>query len=104
MAVELEADPDAVRRARAESDVAVGEIMHKPVTLEAALRERAKEAVSGTISVKFDTDSDGNVRRRTKVTKLQTRKADDSSETEVVTQTLERRLISEPSRSRAPTS
>ena len=28
----------------------------------------------------------------------------DSSETEVVTQTLERRLISEPSRSRAPTS
>ena len=82
----------------------IREILQKPVTLEAVLRERAKETISGTISVKFDTDSDGNVRRRTKVTKLQTRKADDSSETEVVTQTLERRLISEPSRSRAPTS
>jgi hypothetical protein len=40
--VVMQMDPDAVRRARAETDVAVGEIMQKPVTLVAALRERAK--------------------------------------------------------------
>jgi hypothetical protein len=93
-AVEMPVDPDAVRRARTESDVAVGEIMKKPVTLDAALRERARETVSGTISVAFDTDSAGNVRRRTKVTKLDIKGPDDRSETETVTETLERRLIS----------
>jgi len=92
--VEMPVDPDAVRRARAESDVAVGEIMNKPVTLDAALRERARETVSGTISVAFETDSAGNVRRRTKVTKLDIKGPDGQSETETVTETLERRLIS----------
>lgn len=93
-AVEMPIDPDAVRRARAESDVALGEIMKKPVTHDAALRERARETVSGTISVTFDTDSGGNLRRRTKVTKLDIKGPDDLSETETVTETLERRLIS----------
>jgi hypothetical protein len=93
-AVEMPVDPDAVRRARAESDVVVGEIMNKPVTLDAALRERARETVSGTISVAFETDSAGNVRRRTKVTKLDIEGPDGRSETETVTETLERRLIS----------
>jgi hypothetical protein len=87
-------DPDAVRRGRAESDVVVGEIMKKPVSLDAALRERAREIVSGTISVTFETDPTGIVRRRTKVTKLYIKGPDGRSETETVTETLERRLIS----------
>lgn len=73
--VVMQVDPDVGRRARADSDVAIGEIMQKPVTLELALRERAKEGVSGTISVTFDTDSAGNVRWRTKVTKVETKRA-----------------------------
>jgi len=93
-AVEMSVDPDAVRRARAESDVVAGEMVKKPVTLEAALRERARETVSGTISVAFETDSAGNVRRRTKLTKLNIKGPDGGSETETVTETLERRLIS----------
>ena len=93
-AVEMPVDPDAVRRARAESDVVVGEIMNKPVPLDAALRERAGETVSGTISVAFETDSAGNVRRRTKVTKLDIKEPDGRSETETVTEALERRPIS----------
>lgn len=93
--VVMEIDPDAVRRARADSDVAVGEIMRKPVTLDAALRERAKEHVSGTISVTFDTDSARNVRWRTKVTKVETRRPDGSSESQTVTETVERRPVSE---------
>src|SRR5665213_3451626 len=92
--VEMPVDPDAVRRARAESDVATGEIMNKPVTLDAALRERARETVSGTISVEFETDSAGDVSRRTKVTKLDIKEPDGQSETQTVTETLERRLMS----------
>ena len=92
--VEMPVDPDAVRRARAESDVVMGEMMKKPVSLDAALRERAKEIVSGTISVAFETDPAGDVRRRTKVTKLDIIGPDDRSGTETVTETLERQLIS----------
>jgi hypothetical protein len=92
--VEMPVDPDAVRRGRAESDVVVGEMMNNPVSLDSALRERAKEIVSGKISVEFETDPAGNVRRQTKVTKLDIKGSDGRSETETVTETLERRLIS----------
>ena len=93
-AVEMEVDPDVVRRAHADSDVAVGEIMQKPVTLEAALLERGKEGVSGTISVTFDSDSTGSVRRRTKVTKVVTKWPDGRFERQTVTETVERRPVS----------
>ena len=93
-AVEMPVDADAVHRARAESDVVVGEIMQKPVSLEAALHERAGEVVSGTISVALETDPAGNVRRRTKVTKVDTKCSDGHSETQTITETLERRRIS----------
>jgi hypothetical protein len=93
-AAEMPADPDSVRCARAESDVVVGEIMKKPVSLDAALRERAKETVSGTISVAFEADSAGKVRSRTTVKKLEIKGPDGRSETQTVTETLEQRLIS----------
>ncbi|MEO7364736.1 MAG: hypothetical protein ABIW03_00280 [Sphingomicrobium sp.] len=92
--VEMSVDPDAVRRASADSDVVIGELLKKPVTLEVALRERAKETISGRISVAYYTDSVGSVRRRTKVTNLETKWPDGRSETMTVTETLERRLIS----------
>jgi hypothetical protein len=91
--VEMPVDPDAVRRARAESDVIMGEIMKKPVSLDTALHERAGEIVSGTISVTFETGPGGNVRRRTRVTKLDIKRPDGRSETQTVTETLERRPI-----------
>lgn len=92
-AVALEIDPDAVRRARAESDVAVGEMMQEPVTLDGALRERAKEDVSGTISVTIDTDLAGNIRRRTKVTKVETKGPGGRTQSQTVTETVERRPV-----------
>ena len=92
--VEMPVDPDAVRRARAATDVVVGEFMNKPVSLDAALRKQALEIISGTISVAFETDSTGNVRRRTKVTKLDISGPDGPIETQTVVETLERRLIS----------
>lgn len=95
--VELKVDPEAVRRERAESDVVVGEIMKKPVTLDAALRARATETISGTIAITFDTDSAGNAWRRTRVAKLEIRKANDEVETKTITETVERRLTSRTS-------
>lgn len=92
--VELAVDPDAVRRASAESDVAVGEMMQKPVTFETALAERAKEAVSGTILVTFDTDPAGGVRRRTTVSRVEIREPDGRSRTQTVTETVERERLS----------
>jgi hypothetical protein len=92
--VELPVDPDAVRRARAESDVAVGEIMRKPVTLDEAIRNRARDTVSGTVSVTFETDSTGSVRRRTRVTTLDIKGSDGRSGAETITETLDRRRIS----------
>jgi hypothetical protein len=91
----MEIDPNAVRRARAESDVATGEIMQKPVTLDAALRERAKENISGSISVTFDADSTGKIIKRTKVTNVEIKGPNGSSEKQTVTETVERRPLSE---------
>lgn len=90
----LHVDPAAERRRRAEVDVAVGEIMKKPVTLEAALRKRANEDVSGTITTTFDTDRSGEILRRTRVTKLKITTPDGESESRTVTETVERRLAS----------
>lgn len=92
---ELTVDPEAVRRARAETDVAVGEIMRQPLTLEAALSARSPEAISGKIVVTLEIDPAGRVRRRTKVITLSI-KGPKGLETQTTTQTLERRLVSSP--------
>jgi hypothetical protein len=94
-AVEMPLNPDPVRRTRAESDVALGEILNKPVSLDAALSNRANEMISGTISIAFETDSAGNARRRTKVTQLDITGPGGLSETQTITETLERRLNSQ---------
>jgi len=92
--VKLEVDADAVRRSRAESDVAVGEIIQQPMTLETALNERSKETVSGTVEVTFDVDALGSPTRRTVVTTLQTVKPNGVSEADRRTVTVERRVAS----------
>ncbi|KGQ20610.1 hypothetical protein LF41_1147 [Lysobacter dokdonensis DS-58] len=93
-AVEMGVDPGALRRARAEADVAAGEIMQQPVTLDAALRERAKERVTGTRTVTFETDTAGNVRSRTSVTQVEIQGAAGKTESRTVTETVERRAVS----------
>ncbi|HEY2071204.1 MAG TPA: hypothetical protein VGG48_16730 [Rhizomicrobium sp.] len=92
--VEMPLNPEVVRHGRAEADVVAGDILKKPVPLDAALLEWAKKTISGTITVEFETDSVGNVRRRTKVIKLTIKEPDGKSETNVTTETLERHLIS----------
>ncbi|MEG3181659.1 hypothetical protein [Sphingomonas sp. LT1P40] len=90
--VVLEIDPEAVRRTRAESDVIVGNLMRKPVTLETALKARADEQITGTVTVTFEADG-GNVRRRTSVTQIETKRADGWSQRETDERTIERRPV-----------
>jgi hypothetical protein len=90
----LAIDPKVVQRDRAQADVVVGEIMRKPVSLDTALAKRAKEAVSGTIEVTINVDGGGQMRRLTKVTRSQTKNADGGLQTDVVTETIDRHLVS----------
>ena len=86
----LDVDQDAVRRSRAESDVVLGEIMQKPIALDAAIQARAKQSISGTILVTFETDAAGQARRRTTVTNLQVKEPDGRLTNETITEVLER--------------
>lgn len=90
---ELKVDPNAVRRARAETDVAIGQVTNKPVTLDAALRKHANDEVTGIISITFETDRAGTPLRRTKVTKLFSKEVNGRAKTETTTEVLERRPV-----------
>jgi hypothetical protein len=91
---EMAIDPDAVRRARAQDDAATAEIMRKPVTFETALRASSGEDISGTVTVTFEVDAGGHARRQTKVITMNIKGPNGRLETRIVTQTLERRMIS----------
>jgi hypothetical protein len=68
----------------------------------AALQQRMEEAVSGTLSVTFDVDPAGAVRRRTRVIRIRITRADGQTEGQISTETLERRLTSGTSPDRTP--
>jgi hypothetical protein len=67
---EMKIDPDYVRRSSAESDVVVGEIMQKPVTLEDAIKARSSEKISGTVAITLELDGSAHIKRKIKVTKV----------------------------------
>ena len=91
---EMAIDPDAVRRQRAEADMAVAEMMGDgPLELEAALQARSSERISGTIRTTFETDALGRVTRRIRVVQIETVALDGSQSRETTTQTVERRPI-----------
>jgi hypothetical protein len=94
--VEMALDPEAVRRERAESDIVVAQLSKKTLTLDAALRARSAEAISGTITITFEADSAGEVRRRTRVTRLETKGPGTRIETQIVKHVMERRRVSKP--------
>lgn len=82
-----------MRRGRAETDVSVAEIMGRSLTPDAALRARSAEAASGSIKVTLETGAAGEVRRRSKVTKLRIRRPDGQTETRIIEEVVERRPI-----------
>lgn len=90
-ATEMAIDPDAVRRARAESDVVVGEIIGTVVTFEEALSKRSQEKLSGTIQVVLETDSTGRTWRKTATSRLLTIRPDGETEEDERVEIIERR-------------
>lgn len=91
--VTVRIDPDKVRHERAETDVIVGEISGKPVSLEAALREHAGEQVTGSITVMWETDATGIPHTRVKITRTEIRRKDGVTEERAGTETVERRRV-----------
>lgn len=87
---EFAVNPAVVRQERAEAAVVVGEITGEPVTLQKALNDLAKEQVTGTIRITYETDPDGRVRRRTTETNLETKQPDGAFETSKRIETAER--------------
>lgn len=91
--VTVRIDPDKVRHERAEADVIVGEISGELVSLEAALRARAGEQVTGSITVTWETDATGIARKRVMTTRTAIRRQDGVTEEKTGTETVERRTV-----------
>jgi hypothetical protein len=89
----LQPDPEKVRRARAETDVAVAELMQKPTTIASALAAHASERVVGTVRVTLLIGAEGTVERRTRVTMLEITADNGIIERSTDTRTLERRRL-----------
>ncbi len=94
----LQVDPAAIRRQRAETDVGVAELMHKALTIDAALKAHEAETVTGTIAVTFELDSLGRARRRTRVRTVQIAWPSGRIDTQTVTETLTRTPLSATSK------
>ncbi len=90
----VEVDAETVRRARAESAVATGEILNKPVTLDDALREESKATIEGTIQLTLESHASGEVIRRVKITRTTITSPDGTTESSTATETTARRRIS----------
>lgn len=86
-------DPGKVRHERAETDVVVSEISRKPIGLEAALRQRAGEQVTGSITVTWETDAGGIARKRVTTSRTEIRREDGVTEKRTGTETVERRRV-----------
>lgn len=86
----LAVDPAAVLRQRAQTDVAVAELMHEQLTLDAALKSHQTEKITGTITIAFDLDMAGRAHRRTRVSVVQIAWPNGRIDTQTVTETVAR--------------
>lgn len=90
---EMPVDAAAVRRERAEGDVVVAEITGaEPLTLYAAMQARADEAVAGVVRTTLETDDQGRIVKRTRLTTMEIVDARGAREQTTSTQVTERRL------------
>ncbi len=94
--VELPVDPEAIRRARVEFDMDGADFAEPPLTREGSIRTRAAETISGSIAVTLETDPAGHLRRRVRVQRLEIREPNGRVETQITTETTERRRVSSP--------
>jgi hypothetical protein len=86
-------DPDYIHRAKAESDVIVGQLMQEPISFEEAYSKRKAERITGTIDVSLEADPEGRVWKRTTAITSETTEVDGNVERSVSTETVERRRL-----------
>ena len=91
--VELQIDAAAVLEARIRSDLAVAEMMGKPLTADQVRQVHECEAVTGRISLSFELDPEGGVRRRTRTTEIKTADRDGRSGAQTVVETMTRTRV-----------
>ena len=96
--VQLQVDPEYIRRAQAESDVVVGKIVGQPITFDQALSMHSADKITGDIEVTLEPDTEGCVKRRTIYTKMEVSELKGKRETREKTVILERRLLAMPKR------
>jgi hypothetical protein len=90
---DMEIDAEAVRRQRADVDMAVRQLSGQtPITTEAALQAHTAERISGSLSVTFDLDARQLVIRRTLTSRLDIEDA--SEEHTTATEITQWRLLS----------
>lgn len=89
----LPIDSDQIRQQRAEADVAIGEISGKPISMEDARLKRAGDQVTGSITVTWETDAAGIIRKRVRTTRTEIRLSDGVVEEKTAIETVERRKI-----------
>lgn len=91
--VKMAVDEDYFRRAEAQNDVIVGEIMKEPVTFEVAYAKRQAERITGSIEVVLTASETGRVVSR--LTRIETTKIEAGGEVEheTSTETIEREPI-----------
>jgi hypothetical protein len=94
--VELPVDPETIRRTRVEFDMDVADLAEPPLTREASVRTRSAETISGSITVTLETDPAGHLRRRIRVQRLEIREPSGRVETQITTETTQRRRLSSP--------
>ncbi|MCX7357305.1 MAG: hypothetical protein NT015_04040 [Alphaproteobacteria bacterium] len=87
-------DSEALRRELAETDIAVAQMVGEPaLSMEAALRGRAADRYEGTITTRYEADSDGWVTQRIVVSEVALTDAHGATEQRTNTTTIQRRRV-----------
>lgn len=87
-------DPEVVRRERAETDIAVAQMIGEaPLSIEAALQAHAAERYEGVKTTRYETDESGWVERRIVVSEIALIDAVRSDEQRTNTTTIQRRRL-----------
>lgn len=91
---EMPIDAEQIRDGRARSDVGVAQIFGNELTLEDARKAHADDAITGTVTVRFETDGSGEVMWRTREINRQIRDPSGKTETVSTTEKTMREVIS----------
>lgn len=91
---EMPIDAEKIRDGRARSDVAVAQVFNRDLTLEDARKAHAGDVITGTVTVRFETDASGEVMRRIREINQQIQSLGGKTETLSTTEKTIRKAIS----------